>query len=280
MRNSSWGLKIPRFPCVNQMNKSKCSCTLCKQEIFAKNISLHYSSKSCLSGKSGRYIKLSCCKYCSLDFSNLSASERANHSRWCDLNPRSHIDREKMSKEWGDFRIKIASEEQKEKIRQAHRDGKYKGSGKKAIETRRKNDTLLHTAESIEKIRNKALMSTHQRKCKRSHEFIDKRNRKFIFDSHWEDALALRLDELDIFWIRPDPIKWIDHDGKSHNYFPDFYLPDHNLYLDPKNSYAEKKQSEKLSIVAKQINLIIIRSLNDCKNFGPPGRNRTSYPST
>jgi hypothetical protein len=32
--------------------------------------------------------KLSNCKYCQITFEGLNASQRANHSRWCDLNPK------------------------------------------------------------------------------------------------------------------------------------------------------------------------------------------------
>ena len=59
-------------------------------------------------------------------------------------------------------------------------------------------------------------------------------------DSSWELELAKRLDDLNIKWNRPDPLKWKDSNGLEHNYFPDFYLVDHNLYLDPKNPGAYK----------------------------------------
>lgn len=55
--------------------------------------------------------------------------------------------------------------------------------------------------------------------------------------SMYEVAVAKSLDENNILWNRPPPMKYIDSSGKQRNYFPDFYLPDYNVYLDPKNDF-------------------------------------------
>jgi hypothetical protein len=90
----------------------------------------------------------------------------------------------------------------------------------------------------------------------------------FKFDSSWEDALAKRLDELDIEWDRPPPVLY-QHQGKAKRYFPDFYLPRYNLHVDPKNAYCLRQQREKLEIVKTLITLAILPSLKDCKAFDP-----------
>jgi len=95
---------------------------------------------------------------------------------------------------------------------------------------------------------------------------LKKVERLFKFDSSWEDAMAIRLDELNINWDRPKAIQY-ELDGKLRNYFPDFYLPDYDLYLDPKNPYCYEQQKAKLEIVSKMINLKIITSLIECKQF-------------
>ncbi len=89
----------------------------------------------------------------------------------------------------------------------------------------------------------------------------------FSFDSSWEDALAIRLDQLDVFWIRPEPIIYQDLNGKKRKYYGDFYLPNYDLYIDPKNSYAQKQQYQKISILSKMINLKILSSLKECQEF-------------
>jgi hypothetical protein len=81
--------------------------------------------------------------------------------------------------------------------------------------------------------------------------------KEFNFDSNWEKDLAMFLDMKSIEWIQPkEPIKWIDCDNKTRKYFPDFYLPKFNLYLDPKNPICCYQQQEKLKVVSKQITLI------------------------
>lgn len=75
-------------------------------------------------------------------------------------------------------------------------------------------------------------------------------------DSKWEVDIAILLDELNIKWTRPEPIEWIDCVNKKRRYFPDFYLPEYNIYLDPKNPILMERHKEKLNIVSKQINLI------------------------
>lgn len=77
------------------------------------------------------------------------------------------------------------------------------------------------------------------------------------FDSAWEIQLAQFLDKNEIKWTIPtQSVLWTDSKGKCHQYFPDFFLPEYNIYLDPKNPLVVLKQKEKLLEVAKKINLI------------------------
>lgn len=80
-------------------------------------------------------------------------------------------------------------------------------------------------------------------------------NKDVLLDSSWEVSIAQQLDDANIIWIRPDPIPWIDAEGKSHLYYPDFFLPDHNLYLDPKNPYCMIRDQYKMSEVEKKIDI-------------------------
>lgn len=120
-----------------------------------------------------------------------------------------------------------------------------------------------HTDEAKEKIRQKALNSKHRRLRKGVVEY-----KGILLDSSWELALARRLDELHISWIRPNPLEWVDADGIIHNYFPDFYLVDHDIYIDPKNSHAIKVQKDKLDVILNQYNnILILDTLQKCKEF-------------
>jgi hypothetical protein len=100
---------------------------------------------------------------------------------------------------------------------------------------------------------NDCFINTKRRNARGNKQSIYKDER---FDSQWEVELAKFLDAHNIAWTRPDCIFWFDANNKQHRYWPDFYLPKHNLYLDPKNPIAIIKQREKLEIVSKQISLI------------------------
>jgi hypothetical protein len=79
---------------------------------------------------------------------------------------------------------------------------------------------------------------------------------QIVLESSWEKDVALYLDQKDIKWNRPKPIKWVDSNNKKHLYYPDFYLEEYNLYLDPKNEYCMQKDKEKMKVVSKDINVV------------------------
>lgn len=85
-------------------------------------------------------------------------------------------------------------------------------------------------------------------------------------DSTYELNVAKNLDENQIKWERPKYLLWKDQNGLEHRYYPDFYLPEYNVYLDPKNDYLINNESkrygitdtEKIKIVEQQNNVKII----------------------
>lgn len=77
-----------------------------------------------------------------------------------------------------------------------------------------------------------------------------------MFDSGYEVKVAKWLDQNNVKWERGMVIYWKDKNEKQHRYFPDFYLPSYNVYLDPKNKFCIEQQKEKIEIIEKQINLI------------------------
>lgn len=101
---------------------------------------------------------------------------------------------------------------------------------------------------------NKCLIET-KRKNARGNKTIKYKN--YNFDSNWEKLIAIFLDQNNIKWLQPkEPIIWIDNKHKQRKYFPDFYLPKFNLYLDPKNPICCMQQKDKLENVSKQITLV------------------------
>jgi len=76
---------------------------------------------------------------------------------------------------------------------------------------------------------------------------VDSFGKETTLQSTYELKCFEILTQLKINWFRPKALKY---DGK--NYFADFYLPDYDLYLDPKNNYKAKLDSEKINKVIEQ----------------------------
>ena len=78
--------------------------------------------------------------------------------------------------------------------------------------------------------------------------------------SSYEVTVANILDDNNIQWNRPKPFIWIDAMNIKHRYYPDFYLQEYDIYLDPKNDFLITEHKEKIDLVINQnnINLVIL----------------------
>ena len=92
-------------------------------------------------------------------------------------------------------------------------------------------------------------------------------NKNVYLNSSWELKTANLLDSKKIKWIRPEPIQWIDNDSISHLYFPDFYLVDYNVYLDPKNPYVMKRDENKLKYLKSKNLPLIVGDINYMEEY-------------
>lgn len=205
-----------------------------------------------------RYVKRTSCIHCNTTFENLNSSERANHTRWCEKNPKrkSYVEKLKNARNHITFE---STEKRINSLKKAHDRGCYNH----VVNTWSKG--RKHTPEAIEKIKAAAQNSKHRRLRKGTIMYKD-----VLLDSSWELALAERLDALNIKWLRPEPILWLDEDGVKHHYFADFYLPEYNLFLDPKNPAAVKAQQDKITILKKLLpNLVILHTLEEIRHFKP-----------
>lgn len=86
--------------------------------------------------------------------------------------------------------------------------------------------------------------------------------KNITMDSSWEVEVAKYLDKLKIIWVRPNwALDWVDSTCKDRKYFPDFYLIDYDIYLDPKNKHCQKLQKEKLEQILYTYDNVIIGTL-------------------
>ncbi len=83
-----------------------------------------------------------------------------------------------------------------------------------------------------------------------------------VLESSFELSLAQDLDANNVTWIRPKRLWWTDDNGLKRHYTPDFYLPDHDVYLDPKNDYLIKVDSEKINKVCieNRVRVLVLNS--------------------
>lgn len=84
--------------------------------------------------------------------------------------------------------------------------------------------------------------------------------------SSYELIVAKELDINNIKWIKPKYIPYIDNKGTQRKYYPDFYLVEYDIYLDPKNDFLINNKNpyhgfsdiEKINWVKTQNNVKII----------------------
>jgi len=92
----------------------------------------------------------------------------------------------------------------------------------------------------------------------------------YKMDSRWEVEIAKWMDEHKIKWDRSRKrhmFKWVDNDGNERKYFPDFYLPEMNVYLDPKNDYYLERDLPKLKYVINKYRITLFYGgVDDIKN--------------
>lgn len=92
----------------------------------------------------------------------------------------------------------------------------------------------------------------------KKYKVIDSFGKEVCLQSSFEMRCAEILQVLSIKWLRPSALKY-----NNRNYFADFYLPDYDIYLDPKNSYKARLDKEKIDAVVRQNNVRVFVLLEE-----------------
>jgi hypothetical protein len=88
-----------------------------------------------------------------------------------------------------------------------------------------------------------------------------------LYDSSWEVEFAKRLEELGIDFERPKiPIEYKDAENNTHNYFPDFYIPKINKFIEIKNPYLFNNDP-KVQILKERVDIIWLTDLDSISKF-------------
>lgn len=163
----------------------------------------------------------------------------SNHERLCPSNPaRLYVSHTQGKTAWNKGKTKLTDE----------RVAKYATSllgripvGRAAWTSKQKSDAAK-----------KQGFGGYQERSGRSKKFevIDSFGNKTVLQSTYELRCSEILTELNINWLRP---KYLSYNGKK--YFADFYLPEFDIYLDPKNKYKAIQDAEKIACVCEQNNV-------------------------
>ena len=93
--------------------------------------------------------------------------------------------------------------------------------------------------------------------------------RKVSMDSTWEAALARKLDDLKVRWVRDRSLRlgYLTRGRRKRVYIPDFYLPDHDLYIEVKGYWTDAARHKMKSVLERNdVRIIILESLDAIEN--------------
>lgn len=187
-----------------------------------------YKKASCTNHQDANdFFKERQCKFCQKLFKNINSFK--NHERMCPNNPHRQLPKgagwPKGKPGWSkgltketDIRVRHNSEQQL-KYYETH-DSIFAGKH--------------HSEETKKKLSDIAKESSYEKHFGTYKKIIYK---NCCFQSTYEVAVAKSLDENGIKWVKPKRLKYTDVNGKIHYYTADLYLPEYDVYLDPKNDY-------------------------------------------
>ena len=212
------------------MKRNSKECTYCGRKISLSNYSRHLHS--CKNKEHKRIYTLDhddlFCKFCKKEYENKRSL--VAHECRCRLNPNRYIQERNgplpgTVVPWNKGKTK----ETDERIL-------------KGVNTFNKNEKLgLHTNKP------KHISKEHIEKIKRSGfgGYTGKHSVEYKgvkLDSSYELKVAKELDDNGVIWEQPKRklFKYYEYgclENDYHYYTPDFYLPNYNIYLDPKNDF-------------------------------------------
>jgi hypothetical protein len=222
---------------------SKVCCVLCKREYSTSAFGNHKNSKTCsipVSNKKSHIIPHDLkCEYCNKECKNRNSY--AQHVITCKLNlnrrstpfhsqefQESYTDNQYTKAERLGLPKPIISEETKQKLSKS---------------------TILQNFNESEETKQRRINTIHKRIEEGTWHTSYNNGEAFEYnglklDSSWEVKYVEFLDKMEILWIRTkDSFPYMLY-GKSHRYFPDFYLPETEEYIEIKGYKTERDEAK------------------------------------
>jgi hypothetical protein len=210
-------------------------CVQCKCEVSLKNFKRHLNS--CDEESKKEQIN---CKFCNEEKKNKNSLR--NHERLCSLNPEKQltpfqdINIQKSKKKSNQYIFAIENGLEKPSLSEEAR----KTIGACASINNLNRDPEVYKRQTAT-IRRK-VENNEWHLSVRKYIIVEYKGQKF--HSHWEVKYAKWLDLNDIEWIRTKdkfPYFW---NNAIHYYFPDFYLPASNEYVEIKGYKTERDDAK------------------------------------
>lgn len=204
------------------------------------------------------------CQYCNKDCKNKNSL--SNHERLCKNNPNKQHSNlglfiKKGHKSWN---FGLTKENNESILKQSNTYKKRISSGEI---TTWQNGLTKETDERIKKSSEK-IKNTIKNKVQNNewHKSLSPKKRikyKDVWlDSKWEFEVANYLDKNNIIWEIPINYFEYEFNNEYHKYYPDFYLPQYDKYIEVKG-YEREKDLVKYTTIK---DLIIIKS-KEIKNI-------------
>lgn len=224
----------------------QCSCIACKESVSTVNLNKHFESHFKIPPTI-----ISTCARCGKDFNSYTKwGQKTFCSRSC-ANVRDQTDNTKK---------KIANT-----VRAQHK------ANPRKLEYTRVSQCIICNKwfSGSKKTCSNACLSIHAQKNAYINQLgkngirsgvatftTDSYGNQVKLESRFESRCADILNDLCIKWIRPKALPYTLH-NKKRRYYPDFFLPELNVYLDPKNDYLIEKDTDKINAVRQQHNAVI-----------------------
>ena len=188
-------------------------------------------------------MELFICKYCGSNRS--SHNSWRNHERCCSSNP----DR--------NYKNGMTGKNGSNQYTYAKKNGlpKPKLSEETIKRMSEISSNYRHSEETKKKISAKLSVNNKGGRCK-WYEVSDQK-----VQGTWERNIALKLNELNIKWIKlktnKDTLQY-ELDGKTKSYTPDFYLEDYNTFLEVKGFWWGNDKNKMEAVIKQHSNIKIV----------------------
>jgi hypothetical protein len=240
------------------MKRRTVKCELCGSDITSNNIDRHKNSKICLAIQNGKVFQRNWvvpedlkCTFCGKEWKNKNSF--IQHERLCKHNPnRQTIQLKPKTDAYYDAMRKL-----KESGRASNQYLKARELGlpdpEISEETRKKisenSKKQVWSKESKKKLSESMLKAVEKNPESYTKNNVCGRVKHGEYNGvklkgSWELKTAQWLDSQGLKWIHEDgpfPYVW---EGKNKNYFPDFFLEEHNLYLEVKGYKTERDKAK------------------------------------